>query len=148
MTKEEILSAIEATIKPNNQKGITAESLANILTEIVNASGGSGGSGGISGYYFDLAADDSGVSTPDAMAHNAEVYAQVYDRISQPNVPFISLYDETLFGSFLPMVIGVEGDSIIAQAAYITGFDPATFNLYGMSITMAIAQDGSVTFLE
>ena len=147
MTKEEILSAIEATIKPNNQKGITAESLANILTEIVNASGGSG-SGGVSGYYFDLSMDDSGMSTPAAMAHNAEVYAEVYDRVSQPNVPYISLYDESSLGSMLP--IGVfEGDGyVIAQAVFIVGYDPATFNLQGMPVTFAIASDGSVIIVE
>ena len=146
MTKEEILSAIEATIKPNNQKGITAESLANILTEIVNASGGSGGSGGggISGYYFDLTVDDSGVSTPAAMAHNAEVYAQVYDRISQPNVPFISLYDEQSFGSLIPSMLAVDEGFIVAQFIYADGYDPETFNLQGMPITFAIAADGSV----
>lgn len=42
MTKKEIIEAINATIIPNNVKGITAESLANILIEMVNAEGGSG----------------------------------------------------------------------------------------------------------
>lgn len=42
MTKKEIIEAINATIVPNNVKGITAESLANILIEMVNAEGGSG----------------------------------------------------------------------------------------------------------
>lgn len=48
MTKQELLDAINSTIATNGVKGITAESLANILTEIVNAApeGGSGGSGG------------------------------------------------------------------------------------------------------
>lgn len=47
MTKKEIIEAINATIVPNNVKGITAESLANILIEMVNAEGGNaeGGSG-------------------------------------------------------------------------------------------------------
>lgn len=46
MTKNEIVEAINATIAPNNVKGITAESLANILTEMVNATPeGGGGSG-------------------------------------------------------------------------------------------------------
>ena len=44
MTKNEIIEAINATIVTNGQKGITAESLANILLEMVNATpeGGSG----------------------------------------------------------------------------------------------------------
>ena len=46
MTKAEIIEAINATIAPNGVKGITAESLANILTEMVNATPeGGGGSG-------------------------------------------------------------------------------------------------------
>ncbi len=45
MTKAEIIEAINATIAPNNVKGITAESLANILIEMVNAAGEGGGSG-------------------------------------------------------------------------------------------------------
>ena len=45
MTKAEIIGAINATIAPNNVKGITAESLANILIEMVNAAGEGGGSG-------------------------------------------------------------------------------------------------------
>lgn len=81
MTKAEILEAINATIRPNNQKGITAESLANILTEIVNASAESGGSsGGGSGYYIDMTLanpddEESMDLTADAMAHNAQLYA-------------------------------------------------------------------------
>lgn len=47
MTKTEILDAINSTIITNGQKGITADSLRNILTEMTNAAGegGSGGSG-------------------------------------------------------------------------------------------------------
>lgn len=43
MNKQEIIEAINSTIVPNGQKGITAEALANILLEIVNASGGGEG---------------------------------------------------------------------------------------------------------
>ena len=99
-------------------------------------------------YYFDIASDASGVSTPAAMAHNAEVYAQVYDRISQPNVPFISLYDEKSFGSMIPSLLAVDEGFIVAQYTFIVGYDPATFNLQGAPITFAIASDGSVTMLE
>ena len=36
MTKQEILNLIEATIKPNNKKAISAQSLQNVLTELEN----------------------------------------------------------------------------------------------------------------
>lgn len=45
MTKEELKEAIASTIIENNQKGITATALANLLNEIVDAAGESGGSG-------------------------------------------------------------------------------------------------------
>lgn len=44
MTKAEIIEAINATIAPNGIKGITAESLNNVLTMMVE-NGGEGGSG-------------------------------------------------------------------------------------------------------
>lgn len=46
MTKEELKEAIAATITENGQKGITAQSLANLLNEIVDAAGEGGGGGG------------------------------------------------------------------------------------------------------
>lgn len=72
MTKAEILEAINATIAPNGVKGITAESLANILTEIVNAAG----EGGAGGEYLDMtpANPESEELSEEAKAHNAEVY--------------------------------------------------------------------------
>lgn len=74
MTKQEILDAINATIAPNGQKGITAESLANILTEIVNAAGEGGGGGGV--VFYMGAAEMSGSSpiftlTAEQKTHNA-----------------------------------------------------------------------------
>jgi hypothetical protein len=84
MNKQEILDAINATIAPNGVKGITAESLANILTEIVNAMGEGGGAGG---EYIDvtLLEPDNPESielTAEAKEHNAELYAKVLDAIN------------------------------------------------------------------
>ncbi len=77
MTKNEIIEAINATIAPNGVKGITAESLANILTEIVNAT--PEGGGGVGGEYIDftLANPDDPSSmelTAEAKAHNAALF--------------------------------------------------------------------------
>lgn len=79
MTKAEILEAINATIAPNGQKGITAESLANILAEIVNATpeGGSG-SGALVVYVApQLTEDVVPALSEDQLANNAAVYAKV-----------------------------------------------------------------------
>lgn len=74
MKKEELIEAILATIATNGQKGITAESLANILVEMVNASG-EGGSGQVV-FYFGV--PNEGYTafslTPEEQAHNAEMF--------------------------------------------------------------------------
>ena len=47
MNKTELIDAIQQVITPNGKKAISAESLANLLIEMVNATpeGGNGGSG-------------------------------------------------------------------------------------------------------
>lgn len=49
MTKREVLDAINATITPNNMNGITAQSLNNVLTMMVENAGENAGEGGNSG---------------------------------------------------------------------------------------------------
>lgn len=88
MTKEEIIAAIAETIAPNNIKGITAESLANILTEIVNASGGSGGGSGSLMVYigqFDLETGEMS-QTAEQKAHNADVFKAVKSAEAMPSI--------------------------------------------------------------
>lgn len=46
MTKQEILNLIDTTIKPNNKKAISAQSLQNVLREMAEASGSESGEGG------------------------------------------------------------------------------------------------------
>lgn len=75
MKKEELIEAILATIATNGQKGITAESLANILVEMVNASGEGGGSGQVV-FYCGVPNEDftAFILTPEEQAHNAEMF--------------------------------------------------------------------------
>lgn len=78
MNKEEIIEAINSTIVTNGQKGITAESLANILIEMASATPEGGGNGSLV-VYIPLTADTFGVDVPltsEQQAHNAEVYAK------------------------------------------------------------------------
>lgn len=67
MTKQEMLDAINSTIVANGQKGITAESLNNILNEMVNATpeGGSGGGSSETGGGDSLKFYASDFLTPD-----------------------------------------------------------------------------------
>lgn len=88
MTKEEIIAAIAETVAPNNIKGITAESLANILTEIVNASGESGGgSGSLMVYIGQLDLETGAMSqTAEQKAHNADVFKAVKSAEAMPAI--------------------------------------------------------------
>lgn len=88
MTKEEIIAAIAETIAPNNIKGITAESLANILTEIVNASGESGGGSGPLIVYIGQADLETGAmsQTAEQKAHNADVFKAVKSADAMPAI--------------------------------------------------------------
>lgn len=53
MTQEELYEAIDATIAPNGQRGITAESLAALLKEIADYAGvGGSGQGALRVYAF------------------------------------------------------------------------------------------------
>ena len=145
MTKAEILEAINATIRPNNQKGITAESLANILTEIVNASaesgGGSGGSsGGGSGYYIDMTLanpddEESMDLTADAMAHNAQLYATLMSVYSAGTVsaagPVSALVPE--MGFITSNAVRFDTDAIMVVYAVLMELNNVMVNAVDMT---------------
>lgn len=76
MNKQEIIEAINSTIMPNGQKGITAEALANILIEMANASGGGGS--GVTVYVGMVDAETGAVTlTDEQKALNAEAFRQI-----------------------------------------------------------------------
>lgn len=87
MTKEEIIEAINSTIVTNGQKGITAESLNNILVELAN-SGGSG-TGGVTFYLGNV---DTSTTPPTVTlsesqkTHNAEMFQVVKNSEQIPPV--------------------------------------------------------------
>lgn len=76
--KEKLIEAINATIVPNDEKAITAESLANLLIEMVEAMGEGGSSAGGAGVVF--YAGSINIETAETMqtaeqkAHNAEMF--------------------------------------------------------------------------
>lgn len=88
MTKEEIIEAINATVAPNNVKGITAESLANILIEIVNSSGESGGGSGMLSVFLGQPDNDylNVTQTAEQKIHNASVFRVVKDATIMPPI--------------------------------------------------------------
>lgn len=97
MNKAELIEAINATIAPNGVKGITAESLANILIEMVNAAGGGGG-GSLS---VILAGEDFGIAPTEAsLSHNADVYEKVKQAVlAGEALPYIYVDFSLLIGA-------------------------------------------------
>lgn len=76
MTKEEIIEAINSTIITNGQKGITAESLSNLLIDMVSATPeGEGDSGGML-FYAGMPNDDYSEFdlTEEERDHNVNMY--------------------------------------------------------------------------
>lgn len=116
MNKAELIEAINATIAPNGVKGITAESLANILIEMVNAAGGGGG-GSLS---VILAGEVFGIAPTEAsLSHNADVYEKVKQAVlAGEALPYIYM-------DFSLLSEGEEGTpevSVTAMNASMIGF--------------------------
>lgn len=147
MTKQEILDAINNVIVTNNQKGITAESLANILTEIVNATP-EGGSGGAGGEYIDVRYTDMETMDellPEAQEHNVGVYERIWTALenggAMPSLS-INLDGTAVFASSL---IGTSG-VILALFSFpamgeftnmpIASIDGTQFNVIGTHLTL------------
>ena len=150
MTKAEIIEAINSTIVANGQKGITAESLANLLIEMASATPeGSGGSGGLH-VYVTLPAEFAGVETSiteEQQAHNAEVYAKCLECFNNKTPLPVIVVD--LSDTFAAST-GIECCYTEVSANNI--FTPVEVDgLVGLSImtqmlqNCMIAEDGSVT---
>lgn len=121
MNKQEIIEAINSTIMPNGQKGITAEALANILIEMANASGGSGG--GVTVYVGMVDAETGAVTlTDEQKALNAEAFRQ----IKEGNRLVIVDMSELMSAQYGAQV----GASAVAMGA--VHFPPETAALLGM----------------
>lgn len=106
MTKEELKEAIASTIVENGQKAITAESLANLLNEIVDAAG----SGGAGGDAVTIMIDGGNVAPNEK---NAEAFAIISNKYNNGTpVSVMAMY--SLFGMFICVPIAMyfyEGES-------------------------------------
>lgn len=117
MTKEEILEAINSTIVTNGQKGITAESLNNILVELAN-SGGSG-AGGVTFYMGNVDTSSNPFTATQSETqklHNAEMF-QIIKNAEQIPPVYIDL-SETYYAQ-----MGVMGK--FAEPSMLVGYIPA-----------------------
>lgn len=154
MTKNEIIEAINATIASNGQKAITAESLANILIEMVNATPEGGSSSGGSGVmYLQFGYSDDGSSdmtfTDAQKANNAAIY-ETFNRIADEGAAF-----PPLFIDGYPCVLnGFESDDsgVTAKIIFLVAFtmisgeldeNIGAFPLYGMIMGVILYPDGT-----
>lgn len=150
MTKQEILDAINATIVANGQKGITAESLANILIEMTNAAGESG-SGVLSLQY---GVDDSGeyTFTEEQKANNITVYEAILQAFVQginlppvfmDGIPLMTFGPTEEDGSITfsgAVVLGGYTDADMPEGYASMGF----YSLIGLAQDLILSSDGTL----
>jgi hypothetical protein len=145
MTKAEIIEAINATITANDEKAITAELLANILIEMVNATpegGSGGGSGNVKTIYLPMAED----LTSEEMAKNAELYNFAVAASTD-----LTLWDGVIV-TWMGLPIYIEANnsndgsnvSVSGTVSLTVGYDPDKMTLMGMAFNFTLNPDGSV----
>ena len=153
--KDKLIEAINATIVPNDEKAITAESLANLLIEMVEAMGEGGtGAGHVSFYTGVLNVETMEfVLTPEQKAHNAEMVKIIKEspmaisasldmvellKVEAPNMDFSG----AKYNITADIVIYVS-----AEAAGIFGLPHEGVAFVSASPICIFAPDGSVTLL-
>jgi hypothetical protein len=161
MTRQEIINAINATIVANGAKGITAESLNNILTEMVNAipEGGSGGgenTGGASVYTVkmsDINIEGSTnitvtiAATEEEKVHNATVYAECVALMREGKAVDIKCDLTALYSEMYPLPISffqlTPTEIMYAEANEEYG-TPTAISIVVMDSEFLLLEDGSV----
>jgi hypothetical protein len=151
MNKEEIIEAINSTIVTNGQKGITAESLANILIEMASATPEGGGNGSLA-VYIPLTADTFGVDVPltsEQQSHNAEVYAKCLEcfnnDVTLPSILFdLSSSYEVMMGK------KVKYNEVPSMTIFVSEEFEGIVGLAGECVLgmVVVAEDGSVTIQQ
>ena len=152
MNKEEIIEAINSTIVTNGQKGITAESLANILIEMASATPEGGGNGSLV-VYIPFTTDTLGVDAPltsEQQSHNAEVYAKCLECFNN-DVTLPSILFDLSSGYEVLMGKKVKYTEVPMMFIFTTEETEGVVGLAGVCQTLGmamIAEDGSVTIQE
>lgn len=146
--KEELKEAIAATITENGQKGITGQSLANLLIDIVDAAGkGGGGSAGGLTLTTGISLETGQISSGPNEA-NALVYQTIMEGAANGvGYPVTLLVD---FGILEPgMFYSVNIDVMVPN----NDFSGLFFTSVAMSLEMGITsfmlyEDGSISVEE
>lgn len=136
MTKEEILELIDSTIQPNEQKGITASTLQNVLKEMAQSSGGGSDSGSGSDGVLYIKESSSGELSEEDRAINAATFAKL--KAGGSYTVYLD-YD----GLFIPISYGVSTleDGTCDIAILAEGY---LMNMMGLYASIAtLLEDGS-----
>lgn len=151
ISKEELKQMLDSTIIANGQKGITAESLNNALTAIIEAMGTGSGAGS---EYVDMTMVDPKNSeelTPEAMAHNVEVYNKLINALSTTGpVPAVS-FGENGFCIFAKAMMAMEEGTITLIMDYtisdMTNARVSAVDTTGEELPMFIIGSFNVLFM-
>ena len=139
MTKNEIIEAINATIVTNGQKGITAESLANILLETGNATTPYVQIGSVNIETGEIS------QTAEQKAHNAEVFQLVKTSEVPPTIALnMSGYYEAILDVPIQSSV-VSFDTILAPAGMFPGVEEEVVNLAITDGSFILYADGTIT---
>lgn len=146
MTQEEIIQAITETIVPNGQKGITAESLANILLEMVNGTFGGSGAG-VPYVYLGSGNTETGElsQTAEQKAHNAEVFQLV--KASEVPPP-ITLDMSGVYGAMVGIQLKYSDmtlTTMLAPVGMVPGIEEEVVCLMTMDAGYMLLADGTIT---
>ena len=136
MNKQDVIDAINNVIVSNDQKGITAESLARVLLDMLEVTPESSG-----GEFYTLAIGDLFGETPlteEQKAHNAELYRKLVD------VDFTSIESvPPVFCAGLPVMIDfVDGE--LAFVLTVPAGMNADYTLVGYCLLIILNEDGSI----
>lgn len=147
MTKAEIIEAINSTIVANGQKGITAESLANILLEMVNATPEGGSGAGVPYVYLGSVNMETGElsQTAEQKAHNAEVFQLVKTSEVPPTIALnMSGYYEAILDVPIQSSV-VSFNTILAPAGMFPGVEEEVVTLAITDGSFILYADGTIT---
>ena len=144
MNKQDVIDAINNVIVSNDQKGITAESLAMILLDMLEVTPENTGGGGGGYEYIDMSYDENGELLPEAIAHNAEFYERFISGAVKG--PIMASDTEALMSVSMCFVVG---EGILVYVCYPNGLlgIPTTEEMpmgYMIPIGFILNSDGSL----
>lgn len=119
MAKQDVLDAINATIAPNNVKGITADSLRNLLLLMAENSGGSGGSGeGALRVMVPMGSlvVEEGATEVDFTPETVDLIAIQFPEFAEVGEEMFA-HNATVYAQLIEKANACEGVSVIADAS-------------------------------